>query len=523
MKDVVMANDNELPNKEYGNVATSNEAVVDARAPQMLERYINLPAIVNFTFIVLCSWEAFAVTFQFALYNGGPSSMIYGCILVGFGASFVACSLAELSSMDPSVGAQYRWSARFAPFAPRFFGLLQGWITIFAWIIAAAGPPAIISNIITSLAIFNYDGYSPKGWHTTLIMWGLIIVPFVFNLYFKQLLNVLETVGGIFHVLFFLVSIIVLAALARRSTNDYVWNTLTNDQSGWENKGVAWGLGLLTISFSVLGFDGALHMSDEVKKVETRVPRSMIIAAVSNSIMLFAFVLTVLYCIGDVTKVMSTPTALPLIEVFYEATGSKSATNFLVVMPALVLFGALFNAFASVSRLIWVFAKDQGLPFSRHFAYLHPTLRLPVNALILVGVISFLLSLIYIGSSTAFNAIISLQALGLAVSYVLPILFILIRKLGHGARPEYGPFSLGKWGIPCNILSLCYLFYIITWMPFPQFLPVTAQNMNYAGPLLGLVIVGSMLHYAISGRKHFQVPVARQYLREVDGRKDVVA
>jgi hypothetical protein len=27
---------------------------------------------------------------------------------------------------DPTVGAQYRWSAKFAPKYPRFFGLLQG-------------------------------------------------------------------------------------------------------------------------------------------------------------------------------------------------------------------------------------------------------------------------------------------------------------------------------------------------------------------------------------------------------------
>src|SRR5215469_9979580 len=35
---------------------------------------------------------------------------------------------------DPAVGAQYRWAARFAPAAPRFWGLIQGWLTIFAWI-----------------------------------------------------------------------------------------------------------------------------------------------------------------------------------------------------------------------------------------------------------------------------------------------------------------------------------------------------------------------------------------------------
>ena len=63
------------------------------------QRYINLSSVVNFSLIVLCSWEAFAVTFQFALFNGGPASMFYGCILVGFGATAVAVSLAELASM----------------------------------------------------------------------------------------------------------------------------------------------------------------------------------------------------------------------------------------------------------------------------------------------------------------------------------------------------------------------------------------------------------------------------------------
>ena len=36
---------------------------------------------------------------------------------------------------DPTVGAQYRWSANFAPFAPRFWGLLQGTgDTLNAWL-----------------------------------------------------------------------------------------------------------------------------------------------------------------------------------------------------------------------------------------------------------------------------------------------------------------------------------------------------------------------------------------------------
>jgi choline transport protein len=84
--------------------------------------------------------------------------------------------------------------------------------------------------------------------------------------------------------------------------------------------------------------------------------------------MLFAFIITLLFTIGDVNKVTNTSTGLPLIEVLYEATKSKNPTNFLVSMPAAILFFTQFNVLASTSRLIWTFAKDNELPFSRQFA-----------------------------------------------------------------------------------------------------------------------------------------------------------
>jgi choline transport protein len=102
--------------------------------------------------------------------------------------------------------------------------------------------------------------------------------------------------------------------------------------------------------------------------VRIRAPQSIIIATISNCIMLFAFVICLLFTIGNVEQVTNTPIGLPLIEVYYQATNSMPATNFLVLMPALILLFTLFNVFASVSRLIWVFSRDKGLPFSNFFS-----------------------------------------------------------------------------------------------------------------------------------------------------------
>jgi hypothetical protein len=63
------------------------------------QRYINYVSAINFSFLLQCSWEAAAATFQFALANGGPASIAYGSIFAGIGTTLVATSMAEMASM----------------------------------------------------------------------------------------------------------------------------------------------------------------------------------------------------------------------------------------------------------------------------------------------------------------------------------------------------------------------------------------------------------------------------------------
>jgi amino acid transporter len=83
---------------------------------------------------------------------------------------------------------------------------------------------------------------------------------------------------------------------------------------------------------------------------------------------MFAFIICLLFTLGDVNQVTNTPTGVPLIEVYYQAAKPKGATTFLALMPTLIVFLAVFNVFASSSRLICVFSKDKGLPFSNIFS-----------------------------------------------------------------------------------------------------------------------------------------------------------
>lgn len=58
-------------------------------------------------------------------------------------------------------------------------------------------------------------------------------------------------------------------------------------------------------------------------------------------------------------------------------------------------------------RVFWAFARDEGLPLSKIWARVNPKLGSPFNAQLCVTVIVALLGCIYLGSTTAFNSMMS--------------------------------------------------------------------------------------------------------------------
>jgi amino acid transporter len=78
----------------------------ESRPGEKLERYISLVPSVAFNAVLQASWSAVAVSFQAGLLNGGPTSLVWGMLFSWIGTTAVAASLAEMASMNPSVGAQ---------------------------------------------------------------------------------------------------------------------------------------------------------------------------------------------------------------------------------------------------------------------------------------------------------------------------------------------------------------------------------------------------------------------------------
>jgi hypothetical protein len=72
---------------------------------------------------------------------------------------------------------------------------------------------------------------------------------------------------------------------------------------------------------------------------------------------------------------------------------------------------------------------------------------------------------------------------------------------------EKGPFNLGRFSVPLNIISIIWICFFSIILCFPAVNPVDAQSMNYASLMIGGVLVLSLGFWFAVGHKRYTGPV----------------
>lgn len=123
------------------------------------------------------------------------------------------------------------------------------------------------------------------------------------------------------------------------------------------------------------------------------------------------------------------------------------------VVCALGICGNL-SVLAAGSRQAWAFARDDGLPFSGWLRKITTIgTPIPLNAIIISLFITVILSLLNLGSATAFNSIVGLLSGSGGVSYTISIGCVLWRRMSGQPLPS-SPFTLGK-AVSLHLCALC--------------------------------------------------------------------
>jgi amino acid transporter len=230
-----------------------------------------------------------------------------------------------------------------------------------------------------------------------MIYWALLLGSGVMNIWGTRLMALIEDASLIIHIVAFIVVFVVMWVCAPVKHSASFVFTLFQNNSGWSSDGVSWSIGMLSscyvlagkqqslcerhsqADFVTQGYDGAIHLCEEMLNPAVSVPWCMLGSLVINGVMGFAFLLAILFCMGDMATALNSTTGFPIIEIFKSVTGSPAAATAMTCTLIVIASLATIPLMASTARMLWCLARDKGmLGFETIFSALTLTLTLNI-------------------------------------------------------------------------------------------------------------------------------------------------
>ena len=203
---------------------------------------------------------------------------------------------------------------------------------------------------------------------------------------------------------FAIILITVPAVAPTHQHAQFVFATFINN-TGWQQGGVAFIVGLVNTNWSFACLDCATHLAEEVHRPEKMVPIAIMGTVGIGFVTSWFFSMAMFFSIvGDFSEIALSATGVPILEVFNQALRHKAGA---IVLEALIIatgLGCLVASHTWQSRLCWSFARDRGLPAHQWLSKVHKGLDVPLNAHFVSCVIVAIMGCLYLASLTAFNS-----------------------------------------------------------------------------------------------------------------------
>ncbi len=448
----------------------------------------------------------FAVAFSYISVSTGTFSLFYLGILAGGPAFFwtwfivaigqfiVALNFAELSSHFPIAGSIYQWSKRLSGYT---LGWFTGWFYFFAGVLTITAVAFTVP--IPLLGIFPNIPATILGINNAVfIALVSIIVGTLINIAGVRLVSIINNIGVVAEIIGMFVFALVLLIFFNHQPLSFLFTGPTPNVSpqvlstALGIPGAQWTPPLGDIYFGafaaamfmslfvIYGFDTAGTLGEETNNPQRNAPRGVLwaigLSAIAGILFLGGTILSIrnLSSIETIASGANFTQALPAIII--DALGTSWGNVYLGVVLIAVCVCALAIQSATI-RLMFSMGRDGRLPFGRVWGTVNPTLRTPIWAGIAVAVLSAL-PFLY---SQAIGVIVT-SATGLIyVSYFLNNIASLGARF-RGWPREKTPFSLGRWGIPINVIALIYGGLMII-----NFLWFGGLRAIYTNPALNLI------------------------------------
>lgn len=429
---------------------------------------------------------------------GGSPLVFWGFLLMAGVGLCTATTLAELCSAMPHPGGQYIWVNRLAP--PRYRRFLSYATAMTSWtssiIIGASATLSVLISISSLIVLINPD-FIYQRW-MGFVGFQLLNLVTVFGACFEHALPKISKTMLLLNVTMTVVIFITLFTMSKSRTSAKDFFKTTINISGWQD-GVAFIIGLNGINWSFSCLDVTTHLAEEIPSPATNIPKALmwtiVVASCSGMVIILAVLINLPGIDGsaDNSAIVS----------FYHITNSKTAAVGLWIPVLLITISAVWGVQIWQSRLAWTLSRESGFPLHRHFSKIAPApFHTPIWSLVGSATGTAILGCLYLGSEVAFNSFVSTGILLQYISYSIPVILVLSQGRSNF---QHGPFWYPRLGLIANIVMLTWSAVALLFYCFPIYLPVRAEQMNYASAIMALIPILIASLWFLYAKKNYEV------------------
>jgi amino acid transporter len=409
------------------------------------------------SFSIICILAGGITSFQLGFAAAGGASIGIGWPLACLFSLIVACSMGQIASAYPTAGGLYHWASILGG---RGWGWATAWINLLGLVFVVGSVNVGVYTLALNL-LGPLVGLDPAAYGVGTQIAAVVLITAsqaLFNHLGIRVTTLLTDFSG--YLIFAVAIALTVALLATAPSLDlsrlFTFSNFTGANfpgdaasAVWPNAlplWVAFALGLLLPAYTITGFDASAHTSEETVNAQRSVPRGMINAVVWSALFGYVMVCSFVLAMPDTTE-----GAKQGANVFFwlmdQSAMAKGLKDLLYVGIVLSNYLCALAGMTSFSRMLFAFARDGGLPFSRALRQVSPTYRTPVNAIWASAVLAVAATLY----TPAFATLAAGCAVFLYLSYAMPVAAGLLAEGRTWTR--FGPFRLGALSKPFAVIT----------------------------------------------------------------------
>ncbi len=442
--------------------------------------------------------------FYFGITHGGPAYW-WSWPMVFCGQLMVALCFCELAARYPVAGSIYNWAKRMG--GPHV-GWLGGWMMLTATMVSLAAVALAYQVTLPQISswfqfIGNGSGRTDAAANAVLLGSILILFTTLVNAFGVKLMARINSAGVAIELIAAIVLIILLAAHITRgpSAVTKTFGLGTGQSLGYFG---AFLTASLASAYVMYGFDTASSLGEESKDPGRNAPRAILRALTASFLIGGLILLFALLAVPDLHAKELSVDGLQYVVLSTLGSTVGQIVLWCVVIAITVCELAVHTAGI---RLAFAMARDNNLPAASLLAKVSPRFQTPVLPAIIIGLVGVAILLINVNQPQIFSVITSIAIIMIYLAYLMVTVPMLVQRLRGRWTPAEGTFSLGRFGLPVNILAVLWGLAMSLNLAWPR-----AAVYNATGPqhwylrwgaflFIGVVAGGGFLYYWFVQRK----------------------